>query len=607
MPVLPRPREAGPGVPERIDGMTEKPRRKIPKQGAAPAGPVTLAEVLVALDRASGLSSTRLRDLKSATKRVATLLGNEPAAITLDMGAISTRLAANNHAAAGLTAKRLANIRSDFLAVVKASGVKPRKVELDSPLSADWIVLFGRLSGRRAHIGLSRLARYASAQSIAPKDINDDMVRDFITAVREGSLHRTPDTLHRQVALIWNEAARDPTLGLRHVTVPSFRRPPKRIDWALLPDSFKQDVKDYLSWCSSSDPFAADARRRALAPRTLELRRDQIHTAVSALVESGIDASAIQSLADLASPNSVKSILRRRLESVNGQENTVFNHNLGQVLVQIAREWAKLDAQVLAELKRLVGKMPAPVPGLTDKNKRFLRQFDDPAVLHRLYSLPERLWAEARQDNKPNFRTLAKAQAALAVAILCYMPLRLQNLTTLAFDTHLFMREGARAISTLELPAGEVKNGTYLAFDIPLAVAKMLIEYRDRFAPKVIGHRPTRLFVNVNRTPKTRWSVASLVTTCLKRHAGIVVTPHQFRHLSAKIVLDGDPGGFETVKQFLGHKSLKTTVGAYAGIDSRRAARRHHYLVEQALAAEILTHRSKTARPVGRYVGKGKI
>ena len=84
------------------------------------------------------------------------------------------------------------------------------------------------------------------------------------------------------------------------------------------------------------------------------------------------------------------------------------------------------------------------------------------------------------------------------------MPLRPQNLATLEFDTHLFMREGARAISTLEVPAHEVKNRTELAFDIPPRVAKMLIEYRDRFAPKIIGHRPTRLFVNVDGTPKNQ-------------------------------------------------------------------------------------------------------
>ena len=179
--------------------------------------------------------------------------------------------------------------------------------------------------------------------------------------------------------------------------------------------------------------------------------------------------------------------------------------------MQIAHEWVKVDAQVFAELKRLVGKMPEPVMGLTDKNKRALRQFDDPAVLRRLYSLPERLWIEARREKKPNFRTLAKAQAALAIGILCYMPLRPQNLAALAFDIHLFMREGARAISTLELPAHEVKNGTEHAFDIPLHIAKMLIAYRDRFASQIIGHRPKRLFVNVDGAPKNQAAVAGLI------------------------------------------------------------------------------------------------
>ena len=141
-----------------------------------------------------------------------------------------------------------------------------------------------------------------------------------------------------------------------------------------------------------------------------------------------------------------------------------------------------------------------------------------------------------------------------------------------------------------------MKNRTDLAFDIPPALAKMLIEYRDRFAPKIIGHRPTHVFVNVDGKLKTRWAVASLVTTALQKRGGIVLTAHQFRHLSAKVMLDADPGGFETVKQLLGHTSLKTTVGAYAGIDSRRAARRHHHLVEQALGAQIPAPRATRRR-----------
>src|SRR6202011_191346 len=81
------------------------------------------------------------------------------------------------------------------------------------------------------------------------------------------------------------------------------------------------------------------------------------------------------SLADLTSSNNFKFILRWRLNSVDGQTNT-FNYNLGKALVQIAYEWVKVDAQGFAELKRLLGKVPVPLMGLTDKNKCFLRQFD---------------------------------------------------------------------------------------------------------------------------------------------------------------------------------------------------------------------------------------
>jgi integrase len=559
-----------------------------------PAVPLTLADLLAALERDRKLSATRRRDLVSAVNRVAILLGQEPSAIPLDMAAISARLAAVNPVAVGISTKRLSNIRSDFLAAVKASGMMPANALGKSPLSAAWTGLFEQLSGLRPLIGLSRLGRFASVRGIAPKDINDEVIGDFIAAIREGSLCPRPTVLHRQVAQIWNEAARDPALGLRRVTVPSYRMP-KRIVWTRLSKAFRQDVDAHLAWCAVCDPFAADARPRPLAPRSLRLRRDQIHAAVTAVVESGIKPSAIRSLADLVTPEHFKRILRTRLANVDGAENT-FNRGLGYALSQIAHEWVNVDAQIFAELKRLVGKMPEPVMTLTDKNKRALRQFDDPAVLRRLYALPEQLWNEARGEKRPHFRMLAKAQAALAIAILSYAPLRPQNLSTLAFDTHLFLREGARAISTLELPAHEVKNGMELAFDIPTHIAKMLIEYRDRFAPKVIGHRPTRLFVNADGTPKNQATVAGLVITYLRRRAGIVLTPHQFRHLSAKVVLDAGPGEYETVRQFLGHKSIKTTVGAYAGIDSRRAARRHQSLVEQALAAEMPSRRSRRYR-----------
>jgi integrase len=170
------------------------------------------------------------------------------------------------------------------------------------------------------------------------------------------------------------------------------------------------------------------------------------------------------------------------------------------------------------------------------------------------------------------------------------MPVRSENLAELAFDVHLFIREDAHAVSSLELSAGEVKNGeTDMVFDIPPQIVKILIEYRDHIAPKVIGHRPVRIFVNADGTPKSQSTVAWLIKTNLARRAGILLTPHQFRHLTAKIMLDAEPGCIEIVGQMLGHKNPKTTTNFYAGIDSRRAGRHHQRLIERTLDAQKLT------------------
>jgi integrase len=341
-----------------------------------------------------------------------------------------------------------------------------------------------------------------------------------------------------------------------------------------------------LGDAESADVFAADARPRPLAPRTVKLRRNQIHAAVTALVESGRDPKSIKSVADLVSVDAFKCILRRRHEAVGGKANS-FNRDLAELLVQIAREWARVDAKQLTELKRLANKVPMPASGLTPKNKSSMRQFDDPAALHRLRDLPAQLWSEVKGDQRLNFRTLAKAQAALGIAMLSYMPLRSQNLHPLEFDVHIFLRGAIRGTSSLEIPSQEVKNKTTeLAFDIPQHIAKMLIEYRDRVAPKVIGHRPKRLFVKADGTPKSQAMVALLIKTYLRKRAGIELTSHQFRHLCAKIILDSEPGNFETVRQLLGQTSLKTTTRFYAGIDSRRAARHHQNLIDRALAEQ---------------------
>jgi hypothetical protein len=192
------------------------------------------------------LPVTRRRDLRSSIMRVAFLLGEDPGRILLDLPAISAKLAATSPVAVGLTSKSFANIRSNFMAAVRASGLKPVQRPARTPLSPAWTKLFAPLSARRAHLGLSRLARYASAKGIEPKEITDATIEAFITEVRDRSLHRKPNHLHRVVASIWNEVARRSGFGLQPAKVPSFRRPPKRIKWTLLSAATSEDRSGFV-------------------------------------------------------------------------------------------------------------------------------------------------------------------------------------------------------------------------------------------------------------------------------------------------------------------------------------------------------------------------
>jgi integrase len=58
-------------------------------------------------------------------------------------------------------------------------------------------------------------------------------------------------------------------------------------------------------------------------------------------------------------------------------------------------------------------------------------------------------------------------------------------------------------------------------------------------------------------------------------HTGLAWNPHLFRHLSAKLILDDNPGAYEIVRRVLGHRSIETTTSFYCGHEAAAAAR--HY------------------------------
>jgi len=57
------------------------------------------------------------------------------------------------------------------------------------------------------------------------------------------------------------------------------------------------------------------------------------------------------------------------------------------------------------------------------------------------------------------------------------------------------------------------------------------------------------------------------------RDPGMRMHPHLFRHATAKLFLDANPGAYEVVRRVLGHRSIDTTTSFYTGLETASAVR----------------------------------
>jgi integrase len=539
----------------------------------------TLQDVLDRLAANPALSQTRLRDLRSAVTCYAALIDSTPAFVPLDLPAIRAVLDLMVPIQAKVSRKRWANLRSDLTAAIAASGLLPMLKTAPAELSESWSSLFERAGSPYLRHGLSRFARWASERQIAPSAVTKVVVDQFIEELLAGSLARKILDLRQNIVRSWNALILClPNEGLQPIAVTKRQHGPPRFPWHELPASFRDDVEGYLAWAAVPDPLDENARASELAPRTRNLRKDHIHSAVTAAIACGVNSAELVTLGALATAETFKTILRHRWES-EGRKVTAYTRGIAGSLIAIAKEWVKVPDEQLAALKAIRRKLGAMPSGLTKKNKETLRQFNDPQLLARLVKLPDRLWRQAASRLKTSRRDFIELQSAVAIDILLVAPLRMQNLAALKFDEHIQWPHGRDKPAVILCSAEETKNKNPLEFDLPSELSTRLLRYRNQIAPAVTGKRPDALFVTWQGKPRSQAAIALAIVKTVLKHVGIRMTPHQFRHLAAKIILDRDPGAYPLVQQLMGHRNMQTTQNFYGGIETRRAGRAHSELI----------------------------
>ena len=562
--------------------------------GHVAADRLTFAGLLQLIEFDAELAARRRRDLASSVKSFARLLGIDMERSTAGIAPYRDRLDRFDPAVAGVSRKRWANIRSDVMTAFKRYGIRQGARPAPSDLRDDWRRL--REVAHQADIrfvrGLSRFIHYCSVQEVSPDEIDDAVMQAFLTFLVERTLHRKPRHVHRQTCVLWNRAVQQiESWPKRIVAVPGYRDT-FSLPLHQFPKSFQSELEGWLDRLRGKDLLASDAPLRPLRPDTILGKREQVRRLASALVRSGHPIDQVTSLGGLIELGNFRRALNWLLNNRADGEPIPSLFELAYSMLGIARYWAKVTEPHLAELRRIVDRLRCRKRGLTSKNREILRQFDDPMNVLKLLTLPELLVARAKQQRNSRKAALSM-QLALAIDIELHAPIRLKNLINLRLDRHFdHSRASRRGVVHLVIPEVEVKNNEPLEFVLPSTVVRLLESYRKTYLPQITQGELTWLFPGQNDGAKHKVTLAGQIVAAIRRHTGLRMTVHAFRHVAAKIYLDRNPGAYALVSRLLGHRSIQTTMNAYTGLEGKAAG--------IAYDQEILRLRDPRSRPARR-------
>ena len=540
--------------------------------------PMTLA---VAANRLCDLDlpEGRLRNLLSAINVASELLHRNPSELPADIAELRKRLAPIHHVQAGMSPKRLANIKADL-----SAGLRALHDTNASPLpKVEWSEEWGQFIQSceqpwQRHL-LARFADFCSSIDVEPKDVVDDTLRRFGSQLTDSSIAKPPAKKLKRIAQTWNGVVKRVGLSFNLLSIPHANRY-QAIPLSQFPESFRVDLEAWIARQSHVDVFAEEGPTKALRPTSLRNVEATVRQFATALVARGHPIELITSLATLAELDAFKEGMRFFLERNNGKPPT-WLWGMGGALLAIARYHVRLPAAEIETLNTIRGRLKVDTDRVTDKNKRRLAQFDDPYNVELLLLLPRRLSDRAVRSKRASSRVALEVMHAVAIEILLVCPMRMNNLAAIDIERHFrWSGKGQEQTVSLYISAEETKNRVAIEADLPSDTTDLIRLYLGSFREQVSAKPGNWLFpMATGDGHRQPGHLSQELSAVIYRETGLQVNGHFFRHLAGKLYLEQQPGGHETVRQFLRHKKLETSTTFYTGLDNRAANRRYFDVV----------------------------
>ncbi len=549
---------------KRCEELLARPKRPLP-----PHGPMTFAELIGAVETDLELASTRRRDVKSAITAFCRRLNVVSTDALASMAYVRKRIDGVHPKQIGLKPKRWQNVLSEVRFAVNRYGPKPIEKLRSDELVAPWRKFYRRLPAPGLRYGLSRFIKFCAGSGVAPENVAPTTFLAFEAWLEEHTTSTHPRRKARDAAYKWNKTIEIlPEWPGRRVEL-SPARDAYCIRWQTMPEAFRWDAEAWLRSLGEDNWASEDAPLRPLRPASIEVRRFQLRQAFSILARCGHPPDRIASLGYLVEPAHTELVLSFFWER-SGQRPSSQAAGMAACLLSIARHWVKLGESDIRKLQRMKQRVSPPRSGLTAKNRTMLRQFDDDRNKERLLMFPIGLIQKAaRLSNRSPIRAALLAQTAACVEILIMMPIRLKNLANLHLERNFDWR-GDRVL--IVIPGDDVKNSEPIEFELLGPSVELIETYLERFRRLLNNGSGYLLPGTLPEKPKNPTHLSRQISRQLFLATGLVVTPHQFRHVAAKIWLDDNPGSYEVIRRVLHHRRIDTTTANYTGFETRSAA-----------------------------------
>ena len=452
--------------------------------------------------------------------------------------------------------------------------MRPRSNPLAAHLTPEAEALLGLVRNRYDRHHLVGFLGHACGRKRPLAELNEADLSAYETALATLGVAR-PKQAARDAAHAWNRMA-------GHLGWPAQILAPKDnlhhavLGFDELPKALQADVTVYLNRRSDDDVFgeAGDP----LAAATLRDRRGKICQLISLAVAAGVPLSASRSLKHLVKEDTARQILQALWTRSRKQPNA-HAANLARLLRLIAKHHAGAPEAIIELIGKAEAKLRPGKIGMTERNKKKLRQIiDDPRALNRLIQLPQTVLA-GLDPARPTLSDAFALQSCVAIQIELQAPMRAKNLAGLDFAQHLDVVSPEACHIVIE--AQDVKNDQTLEYVLGPSFMRLLTLYERVYWPLLAGEtKTTAVFISRTGRQKTPAAFGAQITKFLKAQAGIAMNLHLFRHLAGYLFLKAHPGEYEPVRQLLGHKSVKTTVDFYVGLEQEHSFRRYDAIIQ---------------------------